>query len=88
MFRLWAKIWKENRMIFDDVICNDTDDTRTHKILNAVETFCYDNDLAKPLWLDHTVQTFKRHNKVRFSQDNFIETIPFDHLEIEVIEED
>ncbi len=88
MFRLWAKVWKDNRMIFDDVVCNSTDDTRTHKIFDAIETFCYNNDLAKPIWLDHTILTFKQHNKVRFSQDNFMESIPFDYLEIEIIEED
>ncbi len=31
MFRLWAKIFKENRLIKDVVICNDQEDTRTHK---------------------------------------------------------
>ncbi len=31
---------------------------------------------------------FKRHKKARFRQDNFIEEIPFDYLEIQVIEED
>ena len=30
---------------------------------------------------------FKRHDKTRFTSDNFIETIDFDYLEIEVIEE-
>ncbi|MDF2474438.1 MAG: hypothetical protein K0R21_2220, partial [Anaerocolumna sp.] len=24
MFRLWAKIWKNNRMVRDTVICNDS----------------------------------------------------------------
>ena len=33
MFRLWGKIWTDNHMMKDTVICNDTDDTRTHKIL-------------------------------------------------------
>ena len=32
MFRLWGKIWTDNHMMKDTVICNDTDDTRTHKI--------------------------------------------------------
>ena len=32
MFRLWGKIFKDNRMLKDTVICDDTDDTRTHKM--------------------------------------------------------
>ena len=32
MFRLWGKEFKDNRMLKDTVICDETDDTRTHKI--------------------------------------------------------
>ena len=31
---------------------------------------------------------FKKYAKTRFYQDNFIETIDFDFLEIQVLEED
>lgn len=88
MFRLWAKIFKDNRMLKDTTICDDTDDTRTHKIFNALDAACYEFDLGKPMWLDNTVAEFKRHAKARFYQDNFVEEIPFDYLEIHVIEED
>ena len=37
MFRLWGKIWKDNRMIKDTVICDDSKDTRTHKIFHALQ---------------------------------------------------
>ncbi|MDE7267097.1 MAG: hypothetical protein K2N89_06505 [Lachnospiraceae bacterium] len=88
MFRLWARIFKDNRMLKDTVICNDTDDTRTHKVFHAIEEVCYQFDLGKPIWLDATVADFKRHSKARFTSDNFIEEIDFDYLEIQVIEED
>ena len=88
MFRMWAKIFKSNRMLKDTVICNDKPDTRTHKIFVALDEICYEFDLEKPIWLDSTITEFKRHDKVRFTQDNFIETIDFDYLEIHVIEED
>lgn len=88
MFRLWARIFKDNRMLKDTVICNDSDDTRTHKVFHAIEEVCYQFDLGKPIWLDATVAEFKRHSKARFTADNFIETIDFDYLEIQVIEED
>ncbi|TCL61206.1 hypothetical protein EDD76_101303 [Kineothrix alysoides] len=88
MFRLWAKIFKDNRQLRDTVICDDSQDSRTHKIFHAMDEIVYQFDLGKPIWLDSTVQEFKRHDKVRFTQDNFIETIDFDYLEIHVIEED
>lgn len=88
MFRLWAKEFKDNRMIKDTVIEDSSDDTRTHKVFRAIDEVCYQFDLGKPIWLDSTVQDFKRHDKTRFTQDNFIESIDFDYLEIHVIEED
>lgn len=88
MFRLWAREFKNNKMLRDTVITDDSGDTRTHKIFRALDRVCYEFDLGKPIWLDATVTEFKRHRKARFRQDNFIEEIPFDYLEIQVIEED
>lgn len=88
MFRLWAKIFKDNRMIKDTVVADNSEDTRTHKIFRALDSICYEFDLGKPIWLDATVKDFKRHDKTRFTQDNFMEQIEFDYMEIHVIEED
>lgn len=88
MFRLWAKIFKDNRMLRDTCITDSGTDTRTHKIFHALDEICYEFDLGKPIWLDKTIAEFKRHDKARFTQDNFIEAIDFDYLEIQVIEED
>lgn len=75
-------------MLKDTVICDDSADTRTHKVFRTLDEICYEFDLGKPIWLDATVTEFKRHAKARFYQDNFIEQIDFDYLEIHVIEED
>lgn len=88
MFRLWAKIFKDNHLIKDTVFCSSNADTRTHKIFDAIEAVCLEFDLGKPMWLDATVKDFKKHSRTRFSQDHFIEEIDFDFLEIQVIEED
>lgn len=88
MFRLWAKIIKDNHLLKDTVICDDSEDTRTHKVFHAIEEACYEFDLGKPIWLDSTISEFKRHDKARFTTDNFIESIEFDYMEIQIIEED
>ena len=87
MFRLWAKEFKDNHMIRDTVICDDSEDTRTQKIFRALDQICYDFDLSSPIWLDTTVAEFRRHDKTRFYQDNFVDSIDFDYLEIHIIEE-
>lgn len=89
MFRLWAKIFKDNHMMRDMVIENDsTEMSRTKKVFQAIDDVCHEFDLSRPIWLDSTVADFKRHDKTRFTSDNFIDSIEFDFLEIQVIEED
>lgn len=87
MFRLWGKIYKDNRLIKDTVICEESEDTRTHKTFHALDEICYEFDLSKPIWLDSTIAEFQKHSKARFYQDNFVDSIDFDFLEIHVIEE-
>ena len=88
MFRLWGKIWKNNHLLKDTVVCDDSQDTRTHKVFRGLESICYERDLEDPVWLDSNVKNFRNHKRTRFSQDNFIEQIDFDYLEIQIIEED
>lgn len=88
MFRVWAKIFKDNHMIKDIVIKNsDSEMTRTKKIFAALDDVCMKFDLGKPIWLDSNISEFKKVSKTRFNADNFIESIDFDYLELHVIEE-
>ena len=88
MFRLWAKVFQNNHMLRDICIADESIDTRTHKVFRALEEACYQFDLGKPIWLDKNISEFKRLRKTRFNCDNFIESINFDYLEIQIIEED
>ena len=86
--RIWAKEFADNRMIKDIVITNTENDTRTHKVFKALDEVCRAFDLSTPIWLDSNIADFQRHSKTRFTQDSFMEDIPFDFLEFHVIEED
>lgn len=89
MFRMWAKIYKDNHMLKDMVVINDNPElTRTKKVFAALDEVCVEFDLGKPIWLDVNISEFKRVAKTRFRADNFIESIEFDFLEIQIIEED
>ena len=87
MFRLWAKTFKDTRMIKDLTVEDPSEDTRTHKVFNAIDKICNEFDIGKPIWLDKNIAEFKRFAKTRFISDNFVEDIDFDYLEIHVIEE-
>lgn len=88
MFRLWGKIFSENRLVKDIVIEDTGSDTRTHKIFHAIDEICLKFDISHPIWLESNIKDFKKHNKVRFTSDNFIDSYTFDYLEIHIIEED
>lgn len=90
MFRLWCKLFDETNHLLKDtvIINNDTSLNRTKKIFDGIRNACYEFDLSEPIWLDSNISTFKKHSKVRFYQDNFIESIDFNYMEVQVIEED
>ena len=89
MFRMWGKIWKDNHLIRDTVICQtDYSMSRTSMVFQSLDDICYEFDLSKPLWLDQNKNDFIHHSKTRFNSDSFVEDIDFDFLEIQVIEED
>ena len=89
MLRLWAKAFKNSKVLNDIIISDIAEDkNRTRKVFDAVDEVCYEFDLSRPVWLDKNINEFKRRDKTRFDQDNFIDSLEFDYLEIQVIEED
>lgn len=88
MFRMWGKIFEDNRMKQDTTICiGDYSLSRTEMVFQALEQMCLTFDLEKPIWLASNISDFQLHSKTRFKQDHFIEHIDFDFMEIQVIEE-
>jgi hypothetical protein len=87
---LWCKLFDDGGHLIKDTVIknNDSELNRTRKIFDGLKEACYEFDLSEPIWLDSNVDTFKRHSKVRFNQDNFIDSIDFAYMEIQVIEED
>lgn len=75
-------------MLKDIVIEDSSDLTRTKKIFASLDKICNEFDLATPIWLDSNINDFKRVSKTRFQADSFVESIDFDYLEIQIIEED
>lgn len=86
--RIWAREFKENHMIRDLTVEDFSDETRTHKVYAALDKVCHAFDLPKPIWLEVNIADFKRTAKTRFTKDSFVEEIPFDYLELQIIEED
>lgn len=75
-------------MLKDTTISDYDADTRTHKVLKALEDACKEMDISVPIWLEINITDFKRNSRCRFYQDSFIEPVDFDYLEMQVLEED
>lgn len=70
------------------VVEDDSSETRTHKVFAAITTLCLTFDLSEPIWLKSNISEFKRLKRTRFTRDSFIDAVPFDYMEIQIIEED
>lgn len=86
--RFWIKKIKDAHLIKAVTIEDNSENTRTRKVFHALEEACKKFDLGVPIWLDLNIEDFRRRAKTRFTQDSFIETIDFDFLELQVLEED
>jgi len=89
MFRIWGKLMKNNRFLNEMVAeIDNTSLTREEKIEEALDQFTMAFDLQKPMWFDKNTKDMKKFSRTQFFDDQFIESITFDYLEIEIIEED
>ena len=86
--RFWAKIFTDNHLIRDTTVEVISGENRTMKVFQALEDVCLELDLPVPIWLKPNVKEFQKNASTRFRADSFIEDIPFDYLEFQVIEED
>jgi len=88
MVRIWGKIMKNNKFLEEKVI--EINDKSLHiydKVQAALETLCHDFDLEKPMWFDKNTKELNQISKTSFREDQFIESIWFDYLEIEIIDD-
>ncbi len=70
MFRLWAKEFKDNRLLKDITISDMAEGkSRTKKVFDAVDEVCYEFDLSRPVWLEKNINEFQRRDKTRFYKD-------------------
>ena len=86
--KVWFKAYTGAKLLRQDTVEDYSSDTRTHKILHALEEVCKRWDVAAPFWLKKNEQEFLAKAKTRFTKDNFIEEVPFQYLEISILEED
>ena len=86
MYRLWAIIRKHNKIVRDMVASCDKETLSPNDCLHqCIHEICYEFDLQRPMWLTKNQREYEEFRRVVLTQDNFIESINFDALELEVL---
>lgn len=83
MARLWAKI-----MVRQKIQRQTTVPCTFDEIPDALTEVCKEFDIPAPMWLGKQERELENFRITAFTQDNFVETVPFQKLEIEFLEDD
>lgn len=88
MFRMEGRLILNKKTLAQKDCILDGDLSRTEKVKRAIAALSEEFDIMQPIWLEAGKREFKRHARTRFYQDSFLEEIPFDYFEIEMLDED
>ena len=77
--RVWGMIKVEDRIQSDVTVSADD-------FMSSLMKVCEHFDLTKPIMLQKHLSEVERFSRTVFYPDDFIEGVPFDTLEVEIIE--
>ena len=78
--RLWGRIIQDHRIISSETVCIEDDDLE-----RAIRELCRRFDIQRPVQLPKHDRDLKQFGRTTYSRDHFIETVPFQRLEIEIL---
>ena len=85
MFKLWAKEYDEDNRIIKNKTFEFKQDFDVRLLHAYLEVICNEFKTETPIMLTNHYVTFNNFNKVQFSQSDFIDSVEFKKLSIELI---
>lgn len=87
MIKVWGQLWKNGKMTASET-CESSKVDMSEALLECLEHFGHTFDMETPMW--HTVHSKQLggFQKAVFTQDDFIDRIPFDRFEMVLLERD
>lgn len=82
MVRIWAKILKNNKIIKQCVYENDNPIDYS-LFLSYVRSICERLDCPTPVLIKTHLFNYAKYNNVKFTKDDFVESVDFDKLVLE-----
>lgn len=87
MLRVWGKLIKNGKTIASDTFESGRDDM-SDALLEALEHFGRTFDIETPMWSSVHTKQMGTHQKAVFTSGDFIDRIPFDRFELQLLERD
>lgn len=84
MFRIWAKLVKDGKIVRQFVYEGEEKLTYSHFLIYLFD-ICRELDCATPVLLKTHIFNFAKFNHVRFLRRDFVEGVDFDYLLLENI---
>ena len=82
MSRLWIRLVRHHRIAKQETVDCPWGDQR-----EALREACHEMDVPAPIWLNKNEKEFEQFHHTAFTADSFVETIPFDRMEIEFLDD-
>lgn len=88
MLKLWGKLIKHHKIVRDAVLDMTLITDSAQTVRAALDDFAPALDIARPIWLPKNETDLTKFIVTRFYPDQFMESVDFDWLEIEIIGDD
>ena len=82
MIRIWAKCYKNNKII-NSIIYESIDNFNPNTFYLHVQEICHKMDIPTPLVLRYHTDNYIEFNRTIFRSQDFVESINFDRLIME-----
>ncbi len=88
MLKLWGKLIKNHKILQEVVLDQPLENDSAQTVKTALNEFAIALDVGRPIWLPKNEKELRQFILTRFYPDQFLESIDFDYLEIEIISDD
>lgn len=85
MLKIWGKLMKNHLILRDAVLEYESAKNRAGVIKESLSDFAIALDIARPIWLPKNDKELSKFIVTTFYPDQFMESIDFDCLVIEII---
>ena len=82
MFRIWAKVMKDDKIVKQFMLEKFTSIDYSD-FYNYLAEICENLDIPTPVLIKTHLFNYAKYNVVRFKKDDFVESIDFDKLVLE-----